>query len=203
MKGKILESNDISRPMRRNKFEEMVVQDYFSWLCDLTQVITEETSYLLLAKDLFNKDFYWFVPNDDNREKDGLKLRDTFAAEAGYNIYNALDNKPCSMLEMIMGLAIRINYMMEDLDNIDNSVKWFWHILKNLDLIRYSDDTYYAPGVYGKAKVDNILNIVLARKYKRNGDGGLFPLKNTKNDQRKVEIWYQLSEYLVENYYSE
>ena len=38
------------------------------------------------------------------------------------------------------------------------------------------------------------------RRYKRSGEGGLFPLKNAAKDQRKVEIWYQLSSYLLENY---
>ena len=41
---------------------------------------------------------------------------------------------------------------------------------------------------------------MLAREYSDNGHGGLFPLKNPKKDQRKVEIWYQMTEYINENY---
>ena len=34
----------------------------------------------------------------------------------------------------------------------------------------------------------------------QDGFGGLFPLKHAKKDQRKVEIWYQLQNWLMENY---
>ena len=33
-----------------------------------------------------------------------------------------------------------------------------------------------------------------------NGTGGLFPLKRPRVNQRRVEVWYQMSEYLMENY---
>ena len=46
-----------------------------------------------------------------------------------------------------------------------------------------------------------ILNKIIDRGYSRRGVGGLFPLKYSKNDQRKVELWYQMHSYLIENYY--
>lgn len=201
MEGKILQENNFKKPVYRNRFNEEVFHDYFMWLCDLIKVNTTETSYWLLATDLNKKEFYSIIPNDDNRRKDGLNLREQFRSEAGYEIYNALDSRPCSMLEMLIGLAIRINYTTEELDNVDNTAAWFWKLVENLDLVKYTDDEYYNKGSNVKAKIDNVLNIVLKRRYKRNGEGGLFPLEDPKKDQRKVEIWYQLSEYLMEKYY--
>ena len=45
-------------------------------------------------------------------------------------------------------------------------------------------------------EVDDVLETVIWRNYQANGHGGLFPLKNAKRDQTKVEIWYQLAAYL-------
>jgi hypothetical protein len=33
-----------------------------------------------------------------------------------------------------------------------------------------------------------------------NGTGGLFPLKMPKVNQRRVEIWYQMSAFIEENF---
>ena len=40
----------------------------------------------------------------------------------------------------------------------------------------------------------------LNREYDKDGTFGLFPLKNPKKDQRKVEIWYQMMAYIIENF---
>jgi hypothetical protein len=51
---------------------------------------------------------------------------------------------------------------------------------------------------------DDILDCIdrfLSRKYDYNGVGGIFPLrKGASEDQRNVEIWYQMQSYLMENY---
>jgi hypothetical protein len=41
---------------------------------------------------------------------------------------------------------------------------------------------------------------MVARGYDENGNGGLFPLKNPKEDQRKVEVWMQLNAYIIEKF---
>jgi len=65
--------------------------------------------------------------------------------------------------------------------------------MENLDLKKYNDDRPIPV-----KKVDDILDRVIHRKYKANGEGGFFPLKETNNDQRDVELWYQMSEYVLE-----
>jgi hypothetical protein len=47
-------------------------------------------------------------------------------------------------------------------------------------------------------KVEIILEDLIWRTYRPNGQGGFFPLKNPQEDQTKIEIWYQLNEYVME-----
>lgn len=175
-----------------------IINEYFQWLCDIINVNTFERSYWLLAKALHKKEFIWTVPNDDNRDKDGKKLRDKFAEEVNHDVYEAIEG-PCTMLEMLIALAERIEDAMSDTKEGDRTARWFWEMMKNCGLDQLTDENYI--NMSGSLMVDHILNIVLERTYNRNGKGGLFPLKFEKKDQRKVEIWYQMYTYLLENYY--
>ncbi|MGE5418510.1 MAG: hypothetical protein ACM3N1_00240, partial [Accumulibacter sp.] len=81
----------------------------------------------------------------------------------------------------------------------DKTFRWFWELMENVGLNKFTDDDYFDMG--GTLKINHILGTVLGRTYKRNGEGGLFPIKKTIKDQKKIEIWYQMCEYLNENYY--
>lgn len=185
--------------MLEKETSSQIISEYFQWLCEIVHVDSGDTSYWLLAKALHKKEFFWTVPNDDNRGSDGKKLREQFAEEADISIEELFNGGPCSMLEMLISLAKRIEDALCDTDEGDRTSKWFWEILSNLGLDVYKDEVYYE--LYGNEYIDSILNNVLERTYKRSGKGGLFPLKHPKKDQRKVEIWYQMSAYLLENYY--
>jgi hypothetical protein len=174
---------------------------YYSWLCDLIDVNQRDRSYWFLAEVLHNKDFSWTVPNDDNRGFEGKDLRDRFCDETDCPyIYDYFSNQ-CSMLELIIGLAYRCESIMVDQDLGVPMCDWFWRLLSNVGIDKFTDEDYYVLG--GFHAVDEILNRVIERTYHRSGRGGLFPLKHPKKDQRKVELWYQMSAYLVENYYTE
>ena len=177
----------------------IIIHDYFQWLCDIIRVNTTDDSYYFLAKVLYEKDYYWFVPNDNNRGMDGLKIREEYFVQSEWNLPNELLERPCTMLEMLIGLARRASYMMAEPGETDQTERWFWEILENIGLDKYSDSYFYR--LHGTARVNRTLDILLERTYKRNGQGGLFPLKHSKKDQRKVEIWYQMCSYLDENYY--
>ena len=174
--------------------------DYFHWLCEIICVDQDRDSYWILAKALHNIAYFWSVPNDDNRGMDGLRLRDDYFDENPFNDAVVLD-EPCTMLEMLIGLARRIEEIMAEAGTDDQTPKWFWEMMENLGLNRYTDANFSI--LYGDARVPHTVQIVLERSYKRNGEGGLFPLRRPKKDQRKVEIWYQMSTYLVENYFLE
>jgi hypothetical protein len=122
--------------------------------------------------------------------EDGRDLRFEFLVDQGID-----DPGPtwmglgCSMLEMLLGLARRLSFEADEGEAYD----WFWQLLDNLDIAHYFDDRY-TNQIY--AEVEEVLDRVIWRQYGPDGHGGLFPLSEAREDQRKVEIWYQLAAYL-------
>ncbi|MDF2800253.1 MAG: hypothetical protein K0S61_156 [Anaerocolumna sp.] len=170
---------------------------YSSWLHSQVDE-NEEFTHLILY--LHFKKFLWSVPNDDNRTFDGKTLRIKFCDECKVYYDQEQYEETCSMLELIIGLAYRCRNMMADTGN-DNPMKyWFWKFLSNVGLDKFSDKAWVDSKT--EYKVDSILNKIIDRTYEKDGKGGLFPLKNAKKDQRKVELWYQMNAYLVEKYYN-
>jgi hypothetical protein len=128
---------------------------------------------------------------------EGRNLREQFCKEANIEYVYEHFNEEVSVLEVLIALAYRCESIMVDQDRNFPMRDWFWKMMENVGLIDYTDDEWSPFTVMEK------VNIIIKRQYERNGKGGLFPLKRTKEDQRKVELWYQMNYYLVENYYNE
>lgn len=188
----------ITNPSR--SFDIEISNEYFTWLCNIININRPRDSYFILAQILHKRDYKWFVPNDDNRAADGRKLREQFSDEMQYDASKILNYHSCSMLEMLVGVARRIEDILYDPEEGDRTERWFWEILGNVGLDKYVDSKY-AEDSYGREKINLLIDNVLERAYKKNGQGGLFPLRRPKKDQRKVEIWYQMCEYLNDNYF--
>lgn len=172
-------------------------QDYFEWLCDMVHLRDHNgKGYMILAKDLHKFIFNPILPMDENRADDGRELREEYA-----RIYcTYADNGPCTMLELLIGVAKRMDFELCDPYDSDSRVDiYFWELIENLGIHECSDDTYF--DFDGWYEFKDVLNTLNGRTYKRNGKGGLFPLRYPKGDQRKVEIWYQMHAYLDENYH--
>jgi hypothetical protein len=165
---------------------------YFVWL--YSQVADAEErhpskTYWGLLRKLYAKEFFWIVPNDDNRIEDGRYLRLEFLdREAIQNVDNDWLHMGCSMLELMIGLSRKLSFVAEGEPQI-----WFWTLVENLGLEEFNDNRRL-PNML----IDNRLNEVIWRTYKRNGHGGFFPLNKTRHDQRDVEIWMQMNEYILE-----
>lgn len=169
-------------------------EEYFTWLYShigAVKLKNRAMSYWGLARQLFTKEFVWLVPNDDNRAADGRDLRFEFIN--AYEISNPDPNwldQGCSMFEMLLALARNLSF------EADGEVKvWFWHLIEVLELKEFSDNNYDKAA---QKKIDETLDRVIFRTYAPDGSGGLFPLQNPSQDQREVEIWYQLNAYLLE-----
>lgn len=164
---------------------------YFGWLygqvCNI-KLKNPSRTYWKLLRLLHTKEFVWIIPNDDNRLEDGRLLRDEFVQEVYVPEDQNWIDLGCSMLEMLIALARRCSF--EDDLPVD---EWFWHMMENLGLNGYSD-----RGGWSEQDVDEILDDVIWRTYEPDGRGGLFPLMDAPEDQREVELWYQMSEYLLE-----
>lgn len=168
---------------------------YFDWL--YRQINTSDAhSHSKLAKQMHSTPFLYFVRNDDNREADGRALRDEFlerfAPDEWDDSWYSLE---CSVLEMMIALSKRMSFEAYDLTTRNTPKYWFWHMMDNLTLSNVTDDVYDS---FAKQYVAMNLEVLNTRTYRPNGSGGLFPLKHEPRDQRRVEIWYQMSAYLLE-----
>lgn len=173
-----------------------VEQDYFHWLCELVEIEQPDKSYWILAKDLHSREFYSLIDHDENRAYDGIELREDYLREINYPKYVEIEGE-CSVFEMIIALARTMAFETEEYDEEgDHTAYWFWELMKNLGLTKYDDDSY--AELEGHMHVDFNIDILLERKYEPNGIGGLFPLKRSRENQRKVELWYQMCAYLNE-----
>lgn len=163
---------------------------YFRWLLkeiDYDEMKKRAADYSYLLRYLFEREFYWDVPHDDNRAADGVQLR----IIAGINA----DLGRCSILEMMVALARRIDKeILPDFDNGENAGQWFWMMIENCGANKYDNSHWNAE------EVAYIFSSVLYRGYEFDGSGGFFPLKHAEKDQRKVELWYQMQSYLIDNF---
>ena len=169
---------------------------YFDWMCRLVcnDKYSKKLSYKKLLSYLDTIEFTYILPLDDNRAEDGIDLRYRFGYEFEYEdrmIASYLDDRPCSLLEMMIALAMRCEEtIMANPDYGDRMGQWFWNMIVNLGLGSMTDekfDTKY---------IDDVIYIFLNREYKPNGEGGLFTVDNPTRDMRSVEIWYQMCWYL-------
>lgn len=177
--------------MTRNELNDR----YFDWMYQLvcSKKYTRGLSYRRLLYHLHGIDFEYTIEMDGNRAEDGIDLRYRFGRENSYEdsmIASYLDNRPCSVLEMMVALAIRCEEQIMSDPNIgDRTGRWFRDMLHSLDLLFMSDSKF------DERYVDDIIFDFLDRNYERNGKGGLFTVDNGR-DLRSVEIWYQMCWYL-------
>ena len=173
-------------------YEEQVNDEYFRYLCELIDVtrFARQNSYRNLLMHLHNIEFTWFVPNDDNRADDGIQVRRRFALSRNDIGLQRYLNGPCSVLEMMVGLALRCEEWMDNTDFGNRTGQWFWGMINNVGLSSMRDSKF------DREYVDDVIARLLNRQYEPNGKGGLFTVKHCNHDLRTVEIWCQLSWYL-------
>lgn len=167
---------------------------YFEWLYGLVRAVSNKNparSHWHLCRQLYTTRFFHFVPNDDNRALDGLELRYEFIEETEETDIDAswmlLE---CSILEMMIALARRAAF-----ESDSEPADWFGIFLGNLEIDRYTDNVY---NDHIAKEVKEKLDRLNRRTYGKDGTGGLFPLREAQQDQRTVELWYQMSAYLIE-----
>jgi len=170
---------------------------YLSWLYEQVAVPEfhdRDLTYWKLLKILYQKPFEWdVVKNDENRASDGIALRGQFILRK--QIEEADPNwleMDCSMLELMVGIAKRLEFEV----GYGGAHYWFWVMMDNIGLIGFSDEKRFTKRQV--ARIESILDDVIERNYEPNGVGGLFPLKHSRYDQRKRELWYQMNDFILE-----
>ena len=174
--------------MTRTEIQER----YFDWLYDLVcgDRFAETNSFRKLLRYLHNIEFTYIIPNDSNRANDGVDLRYQFALDSDIPNAEARITGPCSVLEMIVALAINEEQLMHDPKIGDRTGHWFWRMIVNLGLGGMIDSRF------DKHEVDISVRKLLNREYAPDGRGGLFTIKNCRYDLRDVEIWAQACYYM-------
>ena len=170
-----------------------IMNDYFVWMYDkvCSGRFPRNITFRNLFACLHDAEFMYDISNDENRAEDGLDLRYRFALE-----YTSVRNAdeylrgPCSVLEMIIALAFKIEETMEDPRMGDRTSQWFWNMMVSLGLGSMSD------GRFDEGYVRDVISRFLNRDYEPDGKGGLFTIRGCYEDLRDVEIWRQMCLYL-------
>lgn len=167
---------------------------YFDWLYNT--VIDESHVFRELLMILNSIDFCYTIPMDANRYEDGIELRYRFGRECGFDdriIATSIDDHPCSVLEMMVALAVKCeDRFMWGSEDDDQTGRWFFKMLENLGL------SYQTDGHLDEDFVRDRIDFMLNRSYDRFGHGGLFTISTNAKDMRSLDIWYQMCAYLQE-----
>lgn len=179
--------------------KEKIKDVYFEWL--YSQIEKRGSPGLeTFILELHSYPFVCYIPNDDNRVEEGIGLRYKFSDENNIDVAENLLFGTCTLLEMLIALAERMDFVLFDPIKGPRRWLWFWLFVDNLKLQKYTNNDRQKD-ILQKQKFNQIvINKFLRRDYLPNGTGGLFPLENPASDQRTIEIWYQMMAYIHENY---
>nr|DAD58005.1 MAG TPA: hypothetical protein [Caudoviricetes sp.] len=173
---------------------DAISNEYYNWMVDIVtrDRFAKTISYNKLLSYLHSREYTWTIRRDKNRAQDGIDLRRHYILGHEYSedVLEYLAG-PCSILEMMVALAIRCEEtIMDDPAMGNRTAQWFWQMIVSLGLGAMTDTRY------NKREVIDIIDRFLEHKYAPNGKGGLFTVKGSDSDMRTMEIWYQLCSYL-------
>lgn len=181
---------------------EKVKTEYLCYLMNRVQIEAEgKHGYLHLCETMMNYMFIPILEMDENRCWECQKLRDDFAEEYGEEAIDILDwyySEYGTMMELLVVLAEKMQYDLADSQYEAGTGKWFREMLQNSGLIGCENGCYERAGY--DLEVIDILDMINYRKFGWDGEGGLFPLKAPKRDQRDTELIAQMNDYIEENY---
>ena len=169
--------------------KDEILNEYFEWLYRLVcgDRYSNEISYKKLLAYLHRTEFTYLLSKDKNRAADGVDLRYRFSKERYHGHVPSCLDGPCSILEMMVALAIRCEETIMDDPKIgDRTSQWFWGMVTNMGLGYMSDNRFDERAA--KEIIDRFLN----RDYSQNGRGGLFTVRNCEYDLTNIEIWTQM-----------
>ena len=175
---------------------EEIRDKYFNWIYDYVTSDANPTSptFYKLIHCLNDIEFTWTMPEDESRAIDGISVRwrwcfDNDLQAEWDDIEKALDG-PCTVLEMIFALAAKMEGIKQDPHKGDRTHRWFWMMCCNAQLYGQYDE------IFDEETVRKNVDILLTRKYEKNGRGGLFWLVWTTHDMPRTDIWTQMCWYL-------
>lgn len=163
---------------------------YLTWLHGRVRSAIKGRSYWQVLRKMYQTEYVWFIPNDDNRVEDGLELRYRFVTDLDIDADEDWMQLGCSFLEMLIALSERFSFESEM-----SVPECFWILVKNLGLDNYPDSSFMDH----EDEIGDILDRVIWRTYSDDGAGSLFPIRGATK-MAEMEIWYQMQNYILELY---
>lgn len=170
---------------------------YFYWLTRLIGVNDYGGKpYRMLCLALHETPYRAKILLDENRGKDGIYLRENYLMETKSVSTPMALKAECTMLEMLVALACRMEY-----DDEDGSCQtWFWHMIRNLGLDIFTDTLMEHDNKEKvRESIAKITDIFMERRYNKDGRGGNIFVTNDGLRNLKMEpIWRQMCFYIEE-----
>ncbi len=166
---------------------------YRDWLINNVNIV-EDYTYLL--RELYDIEFYSVVKYDEDRGMDGLNLREKWADETGYK--GSLDFGVANVLEVLIGIAIRIEYHLFGTKYYDewDYINIFWDMISNLGL----EKMYGTLSRYTFDEIREKVTHFLNRDYFCHKNCNIFKFENEPKDIKKLNIWTQMGLYIREKW---
>lgn len=176
--------------------------EYRKWLVWKVKLNTAwSKKHSKLLDILHNTKFRWIIDFDKNRADDGTYQRYYFFDSLKLHSA-AFENDECMVLEMLVALAIRMNneYVADTTYGAeDHPDKLFIDFIANLGLVDYTNDEIKRDK-NSIANIQNKLDTWMNREFDYDGRGSIFWLSRPRRDQRNIEIWSQMNDYIHEKF---
>lgn len=165
---------------------------YYDWL--MSKISCQgynPDDYSMVLGQLYGMEFIWVVDRDVNRAMDGIDLRGFYEFETGESCEINAD-WPCSVLEMMVALALRMESdIMDDPDFGDRTPLWFWKMMENLGLTDMENNRFDGQ------KCEEIVTKMMLRE----GEKDLFCCATfVPKKWHTMEIWQKMTAFLNENF---
>lgn len=141
-------------------------------------------------------EYYWTVPNDGNRDKDGKDLRTLYSEEVGYYDCNIPDG-PARVLEVFIALSMRMEEELDGHPACKTAAGFFWEMIDNLGLSRYDDMNIDEKD---RIIIHEIMGHFMGHLPFKSVPLSIFPSHKLEENGKPKELWYQMYDYIEENY---
>jgi hypothetical protein len=178
---------------------------YYSWLLRRASIPVKSKSdagnkYSLLLSYLYSKMFSWSHPMDENLSVNGLNLRNKFVSEnpkyKDFATVVPMSLTHCTMLEIMVELAVACDNAITDPGDATQANKWFWIMIKSMGLDGLTNEHFDVM------VADSIVEICIKREFEPNGEGSFFCVNGPVDDDfRNLSIWAQFLAYIRCNNY--
>lgn len=169
---------------------ERADQAFLAWLAPQIEP-NRRRNFDELLRIMHAKEFVFVLALDENRIQDAHDVRLEYFQAINMKPYVTTDLLgPISVLEILIALSRRMSFITSSPPG-----DWAWVLLQNLELNGYSGHIRRRWA----EEIDDILERLIWRQYEPDGSGGFYPLAWPQEDQRNVELWYQMAAYLAED----